>query len=141
MEDAIEIMQHHFSLNDLTCSCQKISSAIVHINHFDVTNPQFGVDEQKIEDLIINLFSLTTITYIPQPNSTKFMKEWTDLEDKIRKRDDYKKDICLNKETNTINLFGLTKLVKEFRQLFEELKTRYIPQTCKINLSEKQVYI
>jgi len=128
-------------LIDLLCICQKISPTIVHINYFDLTNPQFGVDEQKIEDLINNQFSLATITYNQQSTSSKFTKEWTNLEDLIRKRDDYKKNICLYNEINAIYLFGLTKLVKEFRQAFEQLKNKYIPQICKINLSEKQVQL
>ena len=133
------MIQHHFNLNDLKCTCQKVSSTVVYVNYFDVTNPQFGVDEQKIEDLINNQFSLATITYNPQSTSSTFTKEWTDLEDLIRKRDDYKKYICLYNETNAIYLFGLTKLVKEFRQSFEKLKNKHVPQSCKVTLSEKQV--
>ncbi len=109
------------------------------MHYFDLTNPQFGVDEQKIEDLINNQFSLATITYNQQSISSKLTNEWTDLEDTIRKRIDYKKDICLFHDTNAIYLFGLTKLVKEFRQIFEQLKNKYNPQICKINLSDKQV--
>ena len=67
--------------------------------------------------------------------------EWTNLEEKIRSRDDYRKDICLAKESQSIYLFGLTKLVKEYRQLFEEIKTKVCPQACQINLSKKQVII
>jgi hypothetical protein len=133
------VIQHHFNLIDLICTCQKVSSTVVYVNYFDLTNPQFGVDEQKIEDLINNQFSLATITYTPQSTSSKFTKEWTDLEDLIRKRDDYKKDICLYNETNAIYLFGLSKLVKDFRQIFEKLKNKHVPQPCKITLSEKQV--
>ncbi len=133
------MIQHHFNLIDLICTCQKVSSTVVYVNYFDLTNPQFGVDEQKIEDLINNQFSLATITYTPQSTSSKFTKEWTDLEDLIRKRDDYKKDICLYNETNAIYLFGLSKLVKDFRQIFEKLKNKHVPQPCKVTLSEKQV--
>ena len=141
IDEAIEIIQYHFSLNDLICSCQKTSPTSVHINYFAITNPQFGIDEQKIEEIINNQFSSATLTFNQQSISPKFLKEWTDLEDSIRNRDDYKKDICLSKETNTIYLFGLTKLVKEFRQKFEEIKTKHIPQICKIKFSEKQVKV
>ncbi|CAF2698681.1 unnamed protein product, partial [Rotaria sp. Silwood2] len=52
--------------------------------------PRLGVDEQKIiGDLISNQFSLATITYNQQLTSSKFIKEWTDLENIIEKRDDY----------------------------------------------------
>jgi hypothetical protein len=85
------------------------------------------------------MFSSATITYNQQSLASKFSKDWTDLEETIQKRDDYKKNICLYKETNTIYLFGLTKLVKEFRQTFEQLKNKHVPQSCKITLSEKQV--
>ena len=139
IEEATQIIQHHFTLNDLMCTCQKVSPTSVYVNYFDVTNPQFGVDEQRIEDLINNLFSLATITYNQQSTSSKFTKEWTDFEDTIRKRADYRKDICLYNEINAIYLFGLTKLVKEFRQVFEQLKNKHVPQSCKITLSETQV--
>jgi hypothetical protein len=121
------------------CTCQKISATTVYVNYFDITNPKFGVDEQKIEDTINNLFSSATIPYNRQSTSSKFTKEWIDLEETIRKREDYTKDICLSNETNAIYLFGLTKLVKEFRQGFEQLKNKHVPQSCKISLSEKQV--
>jgi hypothetical protein len=134
------MIQYHFNLNDLICTCQKISPTSVHVNHFDVTNPQFGVDEQKIDDIINNQFSLATITYTQQSTASKFTKEWTELEETIRKGKNYKKDICLFNETNAIYLFGLTKLVKELRQAFEQLKTKHLPKTCKIKLSDKQVH-
>ena len=38
-----------------------------------------------------------------------------------------KKDICLYNEMNAIYLFGLTKLVKEFRQVIEQLKNKHVP--------------
>jgi hypothetical protein len=140
IEEATQIIQHHLLSIDLICTCQKISPTTVHINYFDLTNPQFGVDEQKIEDLINNQFTLATIPYDKQSTSTKFTKEWTNLEETIRQRDDYKKNICLYNESNAIYLFGLTKLVKEYRQAFEQLKNRHVPQPCKINLSDKQVH-
>ncbi|UJR31949.1 hypothetical protein I4U23_019422 [Adineta vaga] len=138
IEDATVLIQYHFDLEKLTCTCQKMSSTTVNINYFDITNPQFGIDEQRIEDLINNRFSLATITYTSQSSTSKFTKDWKSLEDAIRKRDDYKKDICLYDETKAMYLFGLTKIVKEFRQIFEELKNRYVPQSYKMILSEKQ---
>ncbi|CAF4434901.1 unnamed protein product, partial [Rotaria sp. Silwood2] len=62
-------------------------------NSYDIDRsayPRLGVDEQKIiGDLISNQFSLATITYNQQLTSSKFIKEWTDLENIIEKRDDY----------------------------------------------------
>ncbi|CAF3089011.1 unnamed protein product [Rotaria sp. Silwood2] len=139
IDAAIDVIQHHFTLNNLLCICQKMSSTCVYVNYFDLTNPQFGIDEQKIEDLINNQFSLATIIFNPQSTLSKFTKEWTNLEDIIRKRDDFKKDICFYNETNTLYLFGLTKLVKEFRQTFEQIKNKYVPQPCKITLSDEQL--
>jgi hypothetical protein len=122
------------------CTCQQISPTIVNVNYFDIKNPQFGVDEQRIEDLIMNKFQTATITYDQQTTPAQLMKDWTGLEEKIRKRNDYKQNICLYKEPNAIYLFGLSDLVKEFRQTFEQLKTKHDPQSCKINLSERQVW-
>ena len=82
---------------------------------------------------------MATIIYNQQSRISKYIKEWTDLEGKIRQRDDFKKDICFDKDTNTLYLFGLTKLVKEFHQEFEQLKIKYVPQPCDLILSEKQV--
>ncbi|CAF1511634.1 unnamed protein product [Adineta steineri] len=139
IEEATQVIQHHFTLLNLICTCQQISLTNVIVNYFDITNPQFGVDEQQIEDLINNQFSSATINYNQQTTSSQFMKEWTSLEETIRKRNDYKKNICLYNETNTIYIFGVTKLVKEFRQTFEQLKNKYVPQSCKIVLSPKQL--
>ncbi|CAF3147946.1 unnamed protein product [Rotaria sp. Silwood2] len=69
---------------------KKSHQQIVYVNHFDLAYPRLGVDEQKIiGDLISNQFSLATITYNQQLTSSKFIKEWTDLENIIEKRDDY----------------------------------------------------
>lgn len=139
MEEAAPMIQHHLLAIDLICACQKVSPTTVHINYFDPANPQFGVDDQKIDDLINNQFSLATITSNKQSPSSKFAQEWTSLEEQIRQRDDYRKDLCLYNEGNATCLFGLTKLVKELRQAFEQLKNQHVPQPCKITLSEKQV--
>jgi len=125
----------------LICTCQKISPTNIYVYYFDITNPQFGIDEEKIEDLIKYRFQSATIIYNQQSISSKFSKDWTDLEEIIRKRDDYKKDICLYKESNTIYLFGLPNLVKEFRQKFEQIKNKNNPQPCQFTLSERQVFI
>lgn len=133
------MIQHHLLSANLLCSCKRVSSTSIYINYFDITHPQFGVDEQKIEDLINHQFTLATILYNKQSSTAKFTKEWTNTEEKIRQREDYRKDICLLDEGTSIYLFGLTKLVKQYREIFEQLKNQYVPQTCKITLSEKQV--
>lgn len=140
IEEATEIIQYHLNLINLICTCQKISTNIIYINYFDITNPQFGIDEQQIDDLINNQFSLATINF-NQEIILKFFKEWNNLEEIIFKQDNYKKDICLYKENNNniIYLFGLTKLVKKYHQDFEQIKIKFIPQICQINLSKKQV--
>jgi len=125
----------------LICTCQLISPTNINVYYFDITNPQFGIDEQKIEDLIKDRFRTATIIFNQQSLSSKFSKDCTDLEEQIRKRDDYKKDICLYKESNTIYLFGLPDLVKEFRLKFEQIKNKNEPQPCQFTLSERQVFI
>ncbi|CAF1451106.1 unnamed protein product [Rotaria magnacalcarata] len=139
IEEVVDLIQHHFALINLHALCQRISPTCLHVYFFDVTNPQFGIDEQKIDDIINNQFSLATIIHNQRLASAKFIKEWTDLEEKIRKQDNYKKDICFSREADSFYLFGLTKLVKELRQTFEQLKNKYIPQACKISLSDKQL--
>ncbi|CAF0879399.1 unnamed protein product [Adineta ricciae] len=119
MEEAALLIQHHLNLEDLICTCQKISATVVLVTYFD--------------------FSSATITYTPQTSSSQFTKDWTVLENTIRQRIDYKKDICLHVEQQTMYLFGLTKLVKEFRQMFEQLKSKYVPQSHKIPLTRKQL--
>ncbi len=123
----------------MICICQKTSPTNISVHFFDITNPQFGVDEQRIEDLIKDKFQSATINCIQQSTSSKLTKDWTDLEEKIRKQNDYKNNICFYKESNMIYLFGLRELVKEFRQKFEQLKNKHEPQPCKITLSERQV--
>ncbi|CAF0928899.1 unnamed protein product [Adineta ricciae] len=139
MEEAALLIQHHLNREDLICMCQKISATVVLVTHFDVNNPQFGVNPQQIEDLINNQFSSATITHTPQSSSSQFTKDWMVLENTIRQRNDYKKDICLHVEQQTMYLFGLTKLVKEFHQMFEQLKNKYVPQSHKMPLTRKQL--
>ncbi|CAF1381804.1 unnamed protein product [Adineta steineri] len=138
-EEAIQVIQHHLKLADLICICEQKPPNIVNVYFFDITNPQFGIDEQQIDDLIKDKFQSATLNYNKQSISTKFTKDWTDLEDKLRKRHDYKKNICFYKESNMMYLFGLPELVKEFREKFEQLKNTHEPQSCKINLSERQL--
>jgi hypothetical protein len=125
----------------MICACQRLSPANVVVYYFDINNPQFGTDEQKIEDVIKDRFRSATIPCDQKSISTKFTRDWTDLEEKIRQRDDYKKNLCFQKESNTIYLFGLPDLVKEYRQKFEQLKHKYDPQPCQLTLSERQVFI
>ncbi|CAF3561359.1 unnamed protein product [Rotaria sp. Silwood1] len=139
IEEATHVIQYHFKLANLICTCQQISPTTVYVHYFDITNPQFGIDEQKIEDLIQGQFKLATINYDQPLSSSTFTKEWIDIENTIRQRDDFKKNICLYKESNTVYLFGLTELVKKFHQKFQQLKNKHDPQPCKITLSERQL--
>ncbi|CAF3126306.1 unnamed protein product [Rotaria sp. Silwood2] len=139
IEEAIQVIQYHFKLANLICSCQQISSTTVNVYYFNITNRLFGVDEQKMEDLIQNQFRLAIINYNQQSSSSKFTKDWISLENTICQRNDYKKNICLYKESNTIYLFGLIDLVKEFHEKFQQLTTKHDPQPFKITLSEKQL--
>ena len=116
----------------MICICERITPTEVSVSYFDATNPQFGTDEEKIEELIKDRFRSVSVP---------LTKDWADLEEKIRQRDDYKKKICLAKESNRIYLFGTPELVKEFRQKFEQLEHKHAPQPCKITLSERQVFI
>ena len=125
----------------MICTCQQTSPTTVSVHYFDITNPQFGTDEQQIEDLIKDQFQTAAINYNQQSISSNLTKDSTDLEEKIRKRGDYKKNICLHKESSTIYLFGLPDLIKDFHQKFEQLKNKHDPQVCKVILSERQVLI
>lgn len=133
------MIQYQFNRLELLCYCQRTSPTSLHVNHFDQANPHFGVEDQKVDDIINNQFSSATATYNQQLNSTKFMTEWANLEAEIRQTAVYKRDICLRGEANSIYIFGLSKLVKEYHQKFEQLKAKYVPQPLKITLSEKQV--
>lgn len=124
----------------MICICEQTSEANVNVYYFDITNPQFGIDKKRIEDLIKDRFRSATIILNQQSISPKLTKDWTDLEEKIRQRDDYKKMISFSKESNTIYLFGVPELIKEIRQKFEQLKHKYDLQPCKITLSERQVF-
>ena len=109
--------------------------------YFKVTNPQFGVDEQVIDNLIQDRFQLAIINYNKQAVSSVFKNDWNDLGETICKRNDYKTNICLYEEFNTLYLFGLAELVKEFDDKFQQLINKHKPQSCKITLSERQVQI
>lgn len=121
------------------CVCQPVSSTSAHVYHFDITNPQFGVDDEKIDDLIENQLCLEIINYDQQSQSTKLLKGWTDLAKQIRERADYAKNISVYKESNSLYLFGTKQLVKDFQQNFQQLHDTYNVKPCKITLSERQV--
>jgi len=139
--DATEVINYYFKLFDMICICEQTSRTNVNVYHFDITNPQFGIDEQRILDLIKDRFRSVTIPLNQQSISSKLTKDWADLEEEIRQRNDYKRKICFSKESNTIYLFGVPELIKEFRQRFEQLIHKYNPQPCKITLSERQVFL
>ncbi|CAF0856240.1 unnamed protein product [Adineta ricciae] len=138
INDVVEVIHYHFKLADLTCICDRISPSAVAAHYFDMFNPQFGIDEQQIDDIVQNKFSSTVVRYTAQSVGSTLQKEWTDLEAKVRRRADYKKNICFETQSNTIHLFGVSDLVKEYHQKFEQLKNKHEPQRCKIELSDKQ---
>lgn len=140
IDESLSVIAHHFQSTNILCACEQKSPSIVHIYHFDITNPQFGVDEQEIDELIQTQLTTITIDYNQQSLSSKFMKDATDLENNIRKRKGYKKDFCLYKESNILYLFGSTELVQEIQKDFQLLITKHDLQPCKLTtLSDKQV--
>ncbi|CAF1935738.1 unnamed protein product [Rotaria magnacalcarata] len=139
IDEAIQVIEYHMHLANLLCACQKVAPKKVYVHYFDVTNPQFGVDEQNIDDLIHDQFNIVTITYNQESLSSRFTNEWTDLERKILQRADYKKNICLYKDSNTVYLFGLKDLVKKFHQEFQELQNQHDPKICKVTLSDRKL--
>ncbi|CAF5173260.1 unnamed protein product, partial [Rotaria magnacalcarata] len=139
IDEAIQVIEYHMHLANLLCACQKVAPKKVYVHYFDVTNPQFGVDEQNIDDLIQDQFNIVTITYNQESLSSRFTNEWTDLERKILQRADYKKNICLYKDSNTVYLFGLKDLVKKFHQEFQELQNQHDPKICKVTLSDRKL--
>ncbi|CAF0805827.1 unnamed protein product [Adineta ricciae] len=138
INDAVEVIHYHFKLADLTCICERISPSAVVVHYFDMFNPQFGIDEQQIDDIVQNKFSSAVVRYAAQSVGSTFQKEWTDLEEKVRGRNDYKKNICFETQSNAIHLFGVSDLVKEYHRNFEQLKSKHEPQKCPIKLSDKQ---
>ncbi|CAF4559652.1 unnamed protein product, partial [Rotaria socialis] len=139
IDEAIQVIEYHIHLANLLCACQKIAPKKVYIHYFDVTNPQFGVDEQNIDDLIQDQFNTVTITYNQESESSRFRKEWTNLEKKILQRADYKKNICLYKDSNTVYLFGLKDLVQKILREFQVLQNQHDPKICKVTLSERKL--
>ncbi|UJR14781.1 hypothetical protein I4U23_001769 [Adineta vaga] len=137
--DAIEVINYHFKLIDLTCICEQASPGVVIVHYFDIANPQFGIDEQQIDDIVRDKFQSAVVNFTLQTSDSIFNKEWGDLQEKLLKRNDYNKKICFATQSNMIYLFGLPELVKEYREKFEQLKNKHEPQPYKITLTDKQL--
>ena len=138
MEDAIHVINHHFKISNMICFAEHISPDVVHVYHFN-THPQFGIDEQRIDDLIQGRFRYRCVT--SPSNSSKLNDEWQQLFEQIREGENYQKDICLAKEPSKIHLFGLTDLIRSTQKKFDQLAHKHDPQPCRITLSEQQVYL
>jgi hypothetical protein len=139
LDEAVEVIQYQFNKQQLLCCCQRTAPTSLHVNHFDQANPHFGVEDQTVDQIINHQFSSATATYNQQTSSIKFMTEWANLEAEIGQSTSYRRDICLRREANGIYIFGLSKLVKDHHQKFEQLKAKYVPQPFQITLDEKQV--
>lgn len=129
------MLNHHFKLIDMICFAEHISPNMVHVYHFG-THPQFGIDEQRIEELIKDRFQYVRLNLEP---ISKVTNNWQEFIEQIQHEEDYRKDICLLKESTIIHLFGLRNLVQSARQKFEQLTHKYESQPSKITLSDHQV--
>lgn len=111
------------------------------VHYFEISNPQFGIDEQQIDDIVRDKFQSALVEFTPQTSDSIFCKEFNALKNKLLQQNDYNKNICFATQPNMIYLFGLPDLVKEYREKFEQLKNKYEPQAYKFTLTDKQVRI
>ena len=137
MDEALVVLQHHLRQAHLTCLCKRDSPTSISVHYFDMTNAQFGTDEQQIDDIIRDRFQSAVLNQTA--SAARASNEWTVLEEGIRKRKDYGTDICLARQDDALYLFGLPEVVKDLCERFGQVKQRYQLQACRISLSEDQV--
>ena len=141
IDGVTQLIQYHFEQLSLICVCCQTGSNEISVYYFDIRHTEFGTPDERIDHLIQSEFRTATVP-LPQDNSSKqLIKEWKDLEDKIRRRNDYKKNICFDKYSQMLYIFGTRELIKDLQQQFVLLKRKFDAQPCEIKLSDKQVAI
>lgn len=135
----MDILQDYFELNRVFCVCQRDPSKRIRVYFFTAVHPDFGIPEKDMRTIIKNVFTFKIIPNKSQATASSFIQDWMELEDRVRRSNDYGEKICLLHESNGICLFGLSKLVRQYQQAFETLKGKQAAQPCRITLSEKQV--
>ncbi|CAF4736765.1 unnamed protein product [Rotaria sp. Silwood1] len=117
-----------------TCSFSTKNDGILLVRYF-ADSPQFGVDEQQIDDIIQhNLFN---ISYHVSITSEKLELNLEELQKKIQQRSDYGQDICClynyrkgSRETirlPSIHLCGTESIVQQIYQEVKRIADDYAP--------------
>jgi hypothetical protein len=125
-----------------SCSFSSKNGGTLLVRYF-ADNPQFGVDEHKIDDIIHhNLFG---ISYQVSITSKKLEINLEQLQNKIQQRSDYGQDICClynhQKELPSIDLCGTKSIVEQIYQEVKKISDEYAPIPCNVKLQPDQVYI
>ncbi|CAF4612237.1 unnamed protein product, partial [Rotaria sp. Silwood2] len=131
-----------------SCSFSTKDNGILLIRYF-ADSPQFGVDEQQIDDIIQhNIFNSS---YHFLMTSKKLEINLEQLQKKIQQRSDYGQDICClynDRKGSTekirlpsIHLCGKKSIVQQIYQEVKTIADNYAPTPCNIQLTSNQVCI
>ncbi|CAF1120872.1 unnamed protein product [Rotaria sordida] len=129
-----------------SCSYSTKNNGSLLIRYF-ANNPQFGIDEQEIDDIIQN--NLFNISYHVLITSKKLEINFEELQKKIQQRSDYGQDICClynYRKGSTericlpsIHLCGTESIVRQIYQEIKRIADEYTPTLCNIQLTSNQV--
>ncbi len=125
-----------------SCSFSPINGGTLLVRYF-ADNPQFGTDEQKLDDVILNhLIDKSHQVSITCKNLENKLQE---LENRIQRKLDYGEDICClydhQKDLPTIYLYGIKSIVQQISQDIKKIFEEHTPISCRIELQPNEVCI
>ena len=146
--DVQRVAQWHLDQSGIVSSCtySPRNGGTLLVRYF-AGHPQFGADEQTIDDIILN--KLYDETYQCSGNSKKFEVKLNELQKTIQSRADYGQHICCwfqsqkgsteKTQPPSVYLCGNKPVVHEVHKQVKTLADEYIPTKCGVPLASNQV--
>jgi hypothetical protein len=123
-----------------SCSFSTKNGGTLSVRYF-ADNPQFGVDEQKLDYILIQ--NLVSMSYQVLITSKKLETNLQKLQNEIQQRSDYGQDICClyndQKELPSIHLCGIKSIVQKIYQEVKTIGDEYTPILCTVQLKPNSV--
>lgn len=129
-----------------SCSFSNKNGGTLSIRYF-ADHPQFGVDEQKIDDVIINKLFNSSHNFPITSRNLEIALE--NLQQKIQRRSDYGKDICClfilgtrsveEKPSTAVYICGTKNIVQQIHQEIKNVTDEHTPVSCTTQLTADQV--
>ncbi|CAF1400134.1 unnamed protein product [Adineta steineri] len=142
--DIYRVVQWNLDQNSIVSSCSYSpkNGGLLLVRYF-ANNPQFGVDEQKIDDIIHhNIYAIVHQILITTKTLEKHLEE---LQTKIQQKSDYGQNICClynysdKNRLFSIHLCGTKTIVDDIYSEVKKIIDEYAPVPCNIQLPLNQV--